>query len=196
MRIREGRRLQKAKERLEKTSTWTLPWQEYCGGWTTTNSSKWLGGLLECPFVLKKLARVWAERILNKKYWMQLQNQEDERMEEVKCLLCLIFFYITYLRWSHAFLTKQKKIMSGNWQPNIRLRVHTLAQMQERRSFMLLYSASSSRWIGCYPAKNWSGLRLMQILRKPRVKLQKVRSVPLYEIMESSSVYQDHASKM
>lgn len=45
---------------------------------------------------------------------MQLQNQEDERMEKVKRLLCLIFsFFITHLQWSHAFLTKQEQNYAG-----------------------------------------------------------------------------------
>lgn len=76
---------------------------------------------------------------------MQLQNQEDERMEKVKRLLCLIFsFFITHLQWSHAFLTKQEQNYAGELAAKYKV---TCAQLGSDATKMILYAALLSIFI-------------------------------------------------
>lgn len=75
---------------------------------------------------------------------MQLQNQEDERMEEVKCLLCLIFFFLTYLWWSNAFLAEQKQNNVRELAAKYKL---TCAQLGSDATKMILYAALLSIFI-------------------------------------------------
>lgn len=75
---------------------------------------------------------------------MQLQNQEDERMEEVKCLLCLIIFFLTYLWWSNAFLAEQKQNNVRELAAKYKL---TCAQLGSDATKMILYAALLSIFI-------------------------------------------------